>query len=81
MCRRMGYPYHHTHPLLDLSINTPRVAHFFIYLFVAGVEAGKTVFYRVGDPRYGWSDIHNFTSTPDAFPFAITVIADSGACI
>jgi hypothetical protein len=33
----------------------------------------------VGDPCYGWSDIRNFTALPDGFPFAATVIADSGA--
>jgi hypothetical protein len=45
----------------------------------AGIDAGKAVYYRVGDPRYGWSDIRNFTAMPDTFPYAITVIADSGA--
>jgi hypothetical protein len=44
-----------------------------------GIDAGKTVYYRVGDPRYGWSGIRNFTALPDTFPFSITVMADSGA--
>jgi hypothetical protein len=44
-----------------------------------GIDAGKTVYYRVGDPRYGWSDIRNFTALPDTFSFSITVMADSGA--
>lgn len=73
-----GYTYEYVFsslPGFNFPDYTSPVTH---HTFITGVEAGKTVFYRVGDPRYGWSDIRNFTSTPDAFPFAITVIADSG---
>lgn len=47
----------------------------------ADIQAGKTVFYRVGDRRYGWSDIRNFTALPNSFPVSATVIADSGESV
>lgn len=45
----------------------------------AGVKAGTTVYYQVGDPRYGLSPmVYNFTVLPDSFPFTVSVMADSG---
>lgn len=45
----------------------------------AGVKPGTTVFYKVGDPKHGWSPmVYNFTVLPDNFPFTVSVMADSG---
>jgi len=77
----------HLHPILHLfaSVTDPDTGR--VYTFntatMFGLEAGSTVFYRVGNPLDGWSSVYSFVATrtdfaDGALPLRVGVFGDLG---
>ncbi len=56
------------------SLHTQRFVH---STKATGLKQNRTYFYRVGDPKYTWSDIFQFTTFPNGkFEIDIAVYGD-----